>query len=87
MKAKVLYQFHGVGVLSESDEAKLKTEFKIERLRRHVNNGKLFIEIDFPAEFVEIYPSSRKIKKALGQLLGNEPEILKTQCFNEQGEP
>jgi hypothetical protein len=82
MIAKVLYHFGELSRSSDFDEHKLEGQHRIERVTKYINNGELFVQVDFPSEFVEIYPMSRKIRKTMTNLTGVEPKILKIQCLN-----
>ena len=81
MRIKALYGFGDVNESTDLEEGKLKTEHRIENLTKHVNNGQLYVEVDFPGEFDDIYTLARKIRNSFKASIGKEPQIIKIQCF------
>ena len=81
MRIKALYGFGDLSESTDLAEGKLKAEYQIENLTKHVNNGQLYVEVDFPGEFDDIYILTRKIRSSFKASTGKEPQIIKTQCF------
>ena len=83
MIAKILFRFDQAPGFPASQEEAFKKACNIHEIRKHIRNADLFVDVDVPTEFKDVYQTARKVRQGLAAAAGREPRIVRIQTFNE----